>query len=626
MAADESGHMRRWTTVTDSLDLLSRRDRRRLGIVTIIQMLTGFLDAAGVALFGIVAAIATSAVSGSALPSVMQSFIDAPGIPSGDLLETAIWLSVAAGLLLVAKSAVNIALTRRVLRFLAHRQAIVSGDLVQTLLTRPLVQIQRRQSQDTAFALTTGVNAAMLGVLGQSITVLAELSLLLILAVGLVFIDPVVALFAVAFFAGIALVLQRIMSSRAKRLGETSSRAEVASMALVQESISTYREVLVTHRRNLYVDRFQALRWQAASVQADLNLMALVPKYAFEIALIIGAGLLAWTQFMFKDAAAAMATIVVFLAAGSRIVPSMLRLQGAALGVRVTGGMARPTIELAHELEATGSEDVDRTWARALSAGELAERIATNHLDFDATIAVKDVTFTYDDSGSPALKAVNLSVAAGSSIALVGPTGAGKSTLADAILGVVQTDSGDVLVGGVPPLEAISRWPGGIAYVPQEVAMTPGTIRQNVALGLPEEVIDDERVWEALERAKLAEFLRSNREGIDTVIGEAGVRISGGQRQRLGIARALYTRPLLLVLDEATSALDAETERAIVDTLQSLEGEVTTVTVAHRLATVRHCDLVVYLESGRVVASGAFDDVVAAVPNFAQQARLLGLV
>ena len=617
--------MRPWTTVKASLELLSQRDRRRLGVVTLVQMLTGFLDAAGVVLFGIVAAMATSAVSGSPMPSAIQTFLDARGIASNEVLQSAIWLSALAALLLIAKSVVNIALTRQVLRFLARRQAVVSGSLAQALLTRPLVQIQRRQSQNTAFALTTGANAAMLGVLGQSITVLAEASLLMILAIGLLLVDPVVAVFAFAFFAGIALVLQRIMSSRAKRLGETSSQAEVASMALVQESIATYREVLVTHRRNLYVDRFQALRWQAASVQADLNLMALVPKYVFEIALIVGAALLAWTQFMFKDAAAAMATIAVFLAAGSRIVPSMLRLQGAALGVRVTGGMAHPTIELAHELAATNAEDVNRAWARALSAVELAERIAGNHPDFDATVDVRNLVFTYDESGGPALDAVTVSAAAGTSIALVGPTGAGKSTLADAILGVVHPDAGAVLVGGVPPLEAICRWPGGIAYVPQEVAMTPGTIRQNVALGLPEEVIDDDRVWEALERARLADFLRSKREGLDTVIGEAGVRISGGQRQRLGIARALYTRPRLLILDEATSALDAETERAIVDTLQGLEGEVTTVTIAHRLATVRHCDLVAYLEGGRIVACGSFDEVVTSVPNFARQARLLGL-
>ena len=164
-----------------------------------------------------------------------------------------------------------------------------------------------------------------------------------------------------------------------------------------------------------------------------------------------------------------------------------------------------------------------------------------------------------------------------------------------------------------------------MAYVPQAVALVDGTVRENVALGLPREATDDAMVWQALERAHLAEFLRDSREGLDTVIGERGIRLSGGQRQRLGIARALYTRPRLLVLDEATSALDAETEQAIVQTLAELEGDVTTVTIAHRLATVRAVDQLCYLKDGRIVATGTFESVRLDVSDFDRQAALLGL-
>ena len=161
--------------------------------------------------------------------------------------------------------------------------------------------------------------------------------------------------------------------------------------------------------------------------------------------------------------------------------------------------------------------------------------------------------------------------------------------------------------------------------MPQTVSLVHGSIRENVALGLPPDVIDDELAWEALERAHLAEFLRENREGLDTKIGERGFRLSGGQRQRLGLARALYTRPKLLVLDEATSALDAETEQSIIQTLSELEGEVTTVTVAHRLATVRQADVLLYMQDGVIVATGTFAEVRAQVPDFDRQAALLGL-
>ena len=213
----------------------------------------------------------------------------------------------------------------------------------------------------------------------------------------------------------------------------------------------------------------------------------------------------------------------------------------------------------------------------------------------------------------------------GESVALVGSTGAGKSTLADVVLGVMEPQLGTVTISGVSPREAINRWPGAIAYVPQAVALVEGTVRENVALGLPRDLIDDALVWDALNRAHLADFLEESREGLDTKIGERGFRLSGGQRQRLGIARALYTRPKLLVLDEATSALDAETEQSIVQTLDELEGQVTTITVAHRLATVRRADQLLYLEGGRVTARGTFDEVRAQVTDFDRQAALLGL-
>ena len=190
---------------------------------------------------------------------------------------------------------------------------------------------------------------------------------------------------------------------------------------------------------------------------------------------------------------------------------------------------------------------------------------------------------------------------------------------------MLDPDLGSVTISGVSPREAIDRWPGAVTYVPQAVALVEGSVRDNVALGLPRDFVHDDLVWEALERAHLAEFLRVSREGLDTKIGERGFRLSGGQRQRLGIARALFTRPKLLILDEATSSLDSETEQAITDTLRELEGHVTTITVAHRLATVRLADQIAFFRSGELVSRGTFEEVREQVPDFRRQAALLGL-
>jgi len=190
---------------------------------------------------------------------------------------------------------------------------------------------------------------------------------------------------------------------------------------------------------------------------------------------------------------------------------------------------------------------------------------------------------------------------------------------------VISPDHGSAHISGVKPSQAVKIWPGAIGYVPQTVGLMDGSIRRNVAIGLDEKDIDDDRVWEALEKASLAEFIRTDGLTLDSPVGERGVRLSGGQRQRLGLARALYTRPKLLVLDEATSALDAETENTINQVLLDLAGSVTLITIVHRLATVRRADKVVYLEDGQILATGTFEQVREAIPGFDKQAKLLGL-
>jgi ABC-type branched-subunit amino acid transport system ATPase component len=194
----------------------------------------------------------------------------------------------------------------------------------------------------------------------------------------------------------------------------------------------------------------------------------------------------------------------------------------------------------------------------------------------------------------------------------------------DVLLGVLNPDSGSVLVSGLPPLLAVAKWPGAVSYVPQDIVIASGTIRENIALGYPIEEATDDLVMHALRVAHLEDFVANLPDGVDTQVGERGARISGGQRQRLGIARAMFTRPHLLVLDEATSSLDGLIEASISDAIHALKGKTTVVIIAHRLSTVRNADKVVYLSNGHVLASGSFDEVRMAVPDFDHQARIMG--
>jgi ABC-type multidrug transport system fused ATPase/permease subunit len=303
--------------------------------------------------------------------------------------------------------------------------------------------------------------------------------------------------------------------------------------------------------------------------------------------------------------------------------PSLLRLNGSRITLRHLTARADIAFTMASHIREHA------TSATAPAPSEAPEQAvdvgSPGNPDLVLDVAVSDLRVDYPGSDTPAILGVTFTLPAGGALAVVGPSGGGKSTLADAILGVVQPTAGAVQIGGLTPEQVVRRYPGLVAYVPQSVALVSGSVRDNVALGRTRDEIDDERVWTALKRAHLADYLADARDGLDTEVGERGVQLSGGQRQRLGIARALYTEPRLLVMDEATSALDAEIENLVTQTIEELGSEVTTITIAHRLATVRRADTVIYLDHGRMLAQGTFEEVRTAVPRFDRQANLLGL-
>jgi ABC-type multidrug transport system fused ATPase/permease subunit len=275
--------------------------------------------------------------------------------------------------------------------------------------------------------------------------------------------------------------------------------------------------------------------------------------------------------------------------------------------------MASPTLDLIDALgDAPFVENVDDT-------------VDVVHEGFVADIQIEGASLTYPGKDDPAIADITLTIPVGSSVAFVGPSGAGKTTLVDVLLGVLHLDTGHVTISGLPPLAAVAKWPGAVSYVPQDVVISNGSIRENVALGYPTEVASDDLVMRALKVANLADFVSGLPQGVDTPVGERGAKISGGQRQRLGIARAMFTKPHLLVLDEATSSLDGETEDSISAAIHAMRGSTTVVMIAHRLSTVRNADIVVYMAEGKVMATGTFDEVRRSVPDFDRQARLMGL-
>ena len=601
------------TTIGRCASVLSRRDQRRIGAVVVIQVAMGLLDLLGVAMIGILGALAVTGVQSKNPGNRVQAALEYLNLSELSFQNQAAILGLLATFILVARTLLSIFFTKRTLLFLSRRGAVISAHLISKLLSQSLLVIQSRTTQETLYALTAGVSTITVGILGTSVSLISDFALLSVMACGLFCVDPTLALCTFVVFALIGLLLYRILNSKAGHLGSRDSQLNIKGNEKIVEVLNSYRESVVRNRRHYYAREVSKLRLELSEIQAELAFMPYVSKYVIETSVVLGALLISGFQFLTQDATHAVATLSVFLAAGSRIAPAILRVQQGAISIRGSLGSAEPTLELISSLR-----NVE------VSLEPSHEAILTHH-DFNPEIKLTNVSLKYPNQEISAIKDINLSIAAGSTIAVVGSSGAGKTTLIDVLLGVLSPTAGEITISGLNPMDAILKWPGAISYVPQDVEIINGTIRENIALGFPPDLASDGIILRALRLSNLEDFITHLPDGIDTQVGERGTKISGGQRQRLGIARALFTNPKLLVLDEATSALDGETEANVSNEIMNLHGDVTVIFIAHRLSTVRNADIVIYMDKGRIVSTGTFLEVRNQVPNFDRQAKLMGL-
>lgn len=601
------------STVRKSINALPARDRPKIILVSILQIGLGFLDLLGIAAIGVLGALTVTGIASKQPGNRVQGVLDMIGISNLSFQNQVAFLGASAAILLIFRTIFSIIIIRRIFFFLSYRGAALSSTLVLKFLSQNLIQVQKRSTQETLFALTNGVSAVTLGILGNAATLLSDGSLLIIITIGLVMVDPIIALSSVLLFGALGFALYWTMNVRAQELGETSARLSIKSSQKILEVLESFRESVVRNRRNFYAKEIAKTRHDYSHILAELQFMPNMSKYVIESGIVIGAVIISGIQFWLQDAAHAVATLSVFLASGTRIAPAIMRLQQSAISIRANAGNAQSTLDLLDSLK--NVEPIDSS----------DESLFTTHDGFIGSIKVTDVSLCYPTKDNLALNKVSLEMNFGESIAIVGPSGAGKTSLVDVLLGILIPDSGQVQVSNISPLEAINKWPGAIAYVPQDVTISNATFRENISLGYKQEKSNDHLIWDALDVSQLAEMVRELPNGLDTVVGERGSNMSGGQRQRLGIARAMFTKPKLLVLDEATSSLDGQTEADISQAIQNLKGKVTTVMIAHRLSTVRNADKVIYMEAGNILAVGSFDEVRSKVPDFDRQAQLMGL-
>ena len=480
-------------------------------------------------------------------------------------------------------------------------------------MAQPLSTLSKFNSQYIHYTLTTGSTSLTLGVFGNIVSVFADMALLIVLGLGIAIIDPVTASLTMLIFGSIMLVMYFLTNARTQRFSQRYSDITIRDSEILLELVNGYREAFIRNRRGYFVDQAKKIKWEIADYSAELAWMPNISKYVIEIAFTLGTMSVAALQFVLNDSAQAVGSLTLFLAAGTRITPAILRVQQNLVAMNGSFVRAKPTIDLFKNTDSS------------FIVPEYDLQADFIHAGFESSVLMKNVSFAYPNGEGNVLSNITLKIESGATVAIVGPSGAGKSTLVDLLLGIYIPNEGEITISGKSPAAAVKEWPGAIGYVPQEVILSSGSIATNISSGFDESKELEDHIFDALEISQLQSFVSSLPSGANTLVGERGGNLSGGQRQRVGIARAMFTKPKLLVLDEATSALDGQTESEISEAIQALKGRVTLILIAHRLSTVMTADQVVYLEGGRIRAQGTFHEVRTTVPDFDKQAKLMGL-
>ena len=596
-----------------ALRILPSRDRKYLIVVICLQSCLGILDLIGVAIIGVIGALAISGVSTGKPGDRVGFILQQLGIANESLQFQAATLGILAALALISKTVLSVVFTRKIIFFLSRRSALISSSLLSRVLNQNFSEIRQTSMQQTLYSVTSGVDSIMLGVVGTTLALIADLSLLLILGSGLLIVDSTITFLTFMTFSGVAFLMYRLLHVKSKKIGQSEAKLIIEANEKILEILSSYRELVVRNRRSYYWQGISDLRFQLADTLAEKSFMPNITKYILEVVLVVGSLALGAYQFSVTNAVQAVGILSIFLVASTRISPAILRMQQALIIIKGSIGSAEPTLLLIERL------------SKVEPLGNELTSVDSKHDGFSGSILLTDVSFRYPGSEKNVLNGISMSVKAGETIAIVGLSGAGKTTLADVFLGLLEVSDGNVSIDGLPPKEVIKKWPGAIGYVPQDVLITNRSIRENVALGFDIKVESDERIWSVLKATKLEDHVRELPQQLDTQLGDRGGFLSGGQRQRLGIARALFTNPGLVILDEATSSLDGETEANISSAINNLKGAVTVVLIAHRLSTIRNVDKIYYLQDGKILASGNFDELRILVPDFDKQAKFMGI-
>jgi ABC-type multidrug transport system fused ATPase/permease subunit len=587
--------------VTELRYILSRRERIDGSILLCGMVLGAMFEAVSIGLVvPFVAVLREPELLGVSAARAVFVFLDIHE-PQRMLIAVGIGLIS----LFIIKSGYLLLLSRWQYQYIFETHTRLGSRLLRGYLNAPYVFHLQRNSAELIKATTESVQRFTSGFLLGLLTVLGELLVVLAVTALLMIIDPVATLGAILVLGFPTALMYIAMQRRLAVAGRTAEQSAASTIQWIEQAISGIKETLVTGRASFFIDWYGRHVSRLAQSTSTFSFLSGIPRLLIDtlaVSAMVAVALIALARG--QDLQAILPILTMFAVAAIRLMPSTHRIANGLAQARYHYAATEVIYRDLTETQGYGLELVK-------SRSDVVRSVPVT---FQRVLTLENLSYQYPSMPLPAIHDVSFEIPRGHWVAFIGPTGAGKTTLIDLILGLFLPTSGRILIDGIDLQENVRGWQRNIGYVPQDIYLLDDTVRRNVTFGLPDNEINDEQVWRALQAAHVDRLVRSLPGGLDAMIGERGDRLSGGERQRLGIARALYHDPQVLIVDEGTAHLDNETEAAIAGTLEALRGEKTIIMIAHRIALIRNCDTIFLLKQGKVQKSGVYSELVSTDP------------
>ena len=574
-------------TLVKLLNILSKRQKRNVAGIGVMILIGALLETLGVSM---IVPLAQAILDTDSLAKNEYVIMVMNWLSLENMNQLIIALLLAVIGVFVLKNAFLLLMYYVQARFVNQNQFMSMNYMLEEYMNRPY-EFYLNADIPTVFRTVDSDVPKVFTVLMEFIQLATEAVVSVFLCVVLLVVDPIMTAAIAAILLLMTLLIVKVVKPSLNSMGLENQAVQARMGKWRNQSIFGIKDVKVLHKEQFFVDNFSVYSLKAADLNSKYVVFNNTPRLLIETICIAGLlGYMAVSIMLGKEMSELATQIMAFAVAAVRLMPSVNRINTHLTNIAYFA----PSVDYVY----ANVDFKDYKEEERKSGNKKIEK--KDSIEIKDAICLNKVDYAYPNTTKKILEQADMSIPIGKSVGIIGPSGAGKTTVVDILLGLLDPQGGTVTCGGKNVMDNYASWLSHIGYIPQAIYLTDDPIRDNIAFGVNREDIDDERIWKVLEETQMKEFVENLPEGLDTSIGERGVRISGGQRQRLGIARALYHNPEILVLDEATSALDTETETAIMEAIDNFHGKKTMIIIAHRLRTIENCDLVYRVENGKI--------------------------